>query len=132
MTRLVALARNPWARGIFVLASLVLAIVLLWWRGPDWNTVYHAFDFVQWRWVAVGVVLNLGVWLALRVLFREVREQRLGPLVLDLPDLRTLDPVALALAALGFAAMTWGKRSMITVIGWSAVVGMACRLAASW
>jgi glycosyltransferase 2 family protein len=59
VTRLVSLARNPWARGIFVLASLVLAILLLWWRGPDWNTVYHAFDFVRWRWVAVGVLLNL-------------------------------------------------------------------------
>ncbi|HEX2304023.1 MAG TPA: lysylphosphatidylglycerol synthase transmembrane domain-containing protein [Gaiella sp.] len=59
MTRLAALARNPWAGGIFVLASLVLAILLLWWRGPDWHTVYHAFDFVSWRWVVVGVLLNL-------------------------------------------------------------------------
>ena len=59
MSRLAALTRNPWARGLFVLASLVLAILALWWRGPDWNTVYHAFDFVSWRWVVVGVVLNL-------------------------------------------------------------------------
>jgi uncharacterized protein (TIRG00374 family) len=57
--RLVELYRNPWMRGIGVLASLVAAILLLWWRGPDWNTVYHAFDFVTWRWVVVGVVLNL-------------------------------------------------------------------------
>jgi len=57
--RLLELYRNPWMRGIGVLASLVLAIVLLWWRGPDWNTVYHAFDFVTWRWVVVGVILNL-------------------------------------------------------------------------
>ena len=59
MNRVVALARNPWARGLFVLASLVLAILAVWWRGPDWNTVYHAFDFVSWRWVIVGVLLNL-------------------------------------------------------------------------
>jgi uncharacterized membrane protein YbhN (UPF0104 family) len=57
--RLVALARNPWARGIGVLAMLVFAILAIWWRGPDWNTVYHAFDFVSWRWVLVGVLLNL-------------------------------------------------------------------------
>jgi uncharacterized protein (TIRG00374 family) len=57
--RLVELYRNPWMRGIGVLVSLVLAIALLWWRGPDWNTVYHAFDFVTWRWVVVGVLLNL-------------------------------------------------------------------------
>jgi hypothetical protein len=37
----------------------VLAILAVWWRGPDWNTVYHAFDFVSWRWVIVGVLLNL-------------------------------------------------------------------------
>ena len=59
MTMLARLARNPWARGLFVLAILVLAILALWWRGPDWNTVYHAFDFVSWRWVAIAVLLNL-------------------------------------------------------------------------
>ena len=26
----------------------------IWWRGPDWNEVYHAFDFVSWRWVVAG------------------------------------------------------------------------------
>ncbi|MBA2296278.1 MAG: flippase-like domain-containing protein [Actinobacteria bacterium] len=59
MKTVVALARNPWLRGLAVLASLALALVVLWWRGPDWDTVYHAFDFVRWRWVAVGVMLNL-------------------------------------------------------------------------
>jgi uncharacterized protein (TIRG00374 family) len=54
-----ALARNPWARGLFVLASLVAALLVLWWRGPEWDRVYHAFDFVSWRWVIVGIVLNL-------------------------------------------------------------------------
>jgi glycosyltransferase 2 family protein len=64
VTRLTALARNPWARGLFVLATLVLAILAVWWRGPDWNTVYHAFDFVSWRWVIVGILLNLASVLA--------------------------------------------------------------------
>lgn len=59
MNRVVVLARNPWARGLFVLATLGLAILAVWWRGPDWNTVYHAFDFVLWRWVVVGILLNL-------------------------------------------------------------------------
>ena len=45
--------------GLFPLATLVLAILAVWWRGPDWNTVYHAFDFVSWRWVIVGILLNL-------------------------------------------------------------------------
>jgi len=57
--RLLALYENPWARGVLVLGSLVVALLAIWWRGPEWNTVYHAFDFVSWRWVVVGVILNL-------------------------------------------------------------------------
>ena len=38
---------------------LAAALLAIWWRGPDWPTVYHAFDFVSWRWVVVGVLLNL-------------------------------------------------------------------------
>ena len=56
---LARLAHNPWLRVLVVIASLAAAVVALWWRGPDWNTVYHAFDFVSWRWIVVGVVLNL-------------------------------------------------------------------------
>ncbi|HTK23284.1 MAG TPA: lysylphosphatidylglycerol synthase transmembrane domain-containing protein, partial [Gaiella sp.] len=59
MKRLLALYENPWARGVLVLGSLVVALLAIWWRGPEWNTVYHAFDFVSWRWVVVGVILNL-------------------------------------------------------------------------
>ena len=59
MNRMIRTLHNPWARGIFVLALLASALLAIWWRGPDWGTVYHAFDFVSWRWVIVGVVLNL-------------------------------------------------------------------------
>ena len=45
----------------------VLAGLLLWWRGPDWPLVFHAFDFVSWRWVAAAFALNL--W---SVLFRSI------------------------------------------------------------
>jgi uncharacterized membrane protein YbhN (UPF0104 family) len=51
--------RSPWARGVVVLLLLAAAMLAVWWRGPDWGTVYHAFDFVAWRWVVVGVLLNL-------------------------------------------------------------------------
>ncbi len=59
MIAIMRLARNPWARGIFVLATLAAAIAAIWWRGPDWTTVYHSFDVVLWRWVVVGVLFNL-------------------------------------------------------------------------
>jgi hypothetical protein len=47
-----------------VLGTLALALLALWWRGPDWDSVYHAFDFVEWYWVALGVLLNLASTLA--------------------------------------------------------------------
>ena len=59
--------RNPWTRGVLVLALLAAALLAVWWRGPDWNRVYHAFDFVEWRWVVLGFALNL-----VSVLFRSV------------------------------------------------------------
>ena len=52
--------RNPWARGLGVLALLVVALLVVWWRGPDWGSVYHAFDFVAWRWIVLGLAINLG------------------------------------------------------------------------
>jgi uncharacterized membrane protein YbhN (UPF0104 family) len=59
VNRLVVFFRNPWTRGLLVLAVLAVALLAVWWRGPDWNDVYHAFDFVAWRWVVVGLLLNL-------------------------------------------------------------------------
>ena len=86
MTRIQALARNPWARGLFVLASLVAAILALWWRGPEWDTVYHAFDFVSWRWVVVGVLLNLLSVLARSLSWNLTIHQALTPPLPTLPQ----------------------------------------------
>ncbi len=58
---------SPWVRAGLMIGSLVLAALLLWWRGPDWNTVYHSFDFVAWRFVVAAFLLNL-----VSVLFRAV------------------------------------------------------------
>ena len=38
------IARNPWARGILVLALLASALLAIWWRGPEWGAVVDAFD----------------------------------------------------------------------------------------
>ncbi len=59
MNRFESALRNPWARGVVVLLLLASALLAIWWRGPDWNTAYHSFDFVVWRWVCAAVLLNL-------------------------------------------------------------------------
>ena len=59
MKRLLVYFRNPWTRGLLVLAMLGGALAAIWWRGPEWHDVYHAFDFVRWRWVVAGIALNL-------------------------------------------------------------------------
>src|SRR4051794_40963074 len=50
-----------------MLAAAAGVVALLWWRGPDWGTVWHAFDAVKWYWVAAAIALNLlsVVWRAL-------------------------------------------------------------------
>jgi glycosyltransferase 2 family protein len=63
----VRLPRSPWWRAAMLVPPFVLAGLLLWWRGPDWPLVFHAFDFVEWRWVAAAFALNL--W---SVLFRAI------------------------------------------------------------
>jgi chromate transporter len=64
----------------------------------------------------VGVVLNLTVWFALNVLFRSVNERWVGPLHLHVPDLSTLEPVALALAALAFVLIMVRHVGIITTL----------------
>ena len=51
--------RSLWLRALLGIPLLALIAGLLWWRGPDWNVVYHAFDLVNWAWVAFALGLNL-------------------------------------------------------------------------
>jgi uncharacterized membrane protein YbhN (UPF0104 family) len=46
-------------RVVTVVAAAVGVGALLWWRGPEWGTVWHAFDAVKWEWVVVAIALNL-------------------------------------------------------------------------
>ena len=43
---------------VVVLAAAGL-VSLVWWRGPDWNLVQHAFDQVRYEWVVIAIGLNL-------------------------------------------------------------------------
>ncbi|MGQ0672453.1 MAG: chromate efflux transporter [Hyphomicrobium sp.] len=64
----------------------------------------------------VGVILNLTVWFALHVLFGKVSDTAWGPLRLHLPDLATLQPVAVVLSALAFVLLFALHRGIVTTL----------------
>ncbi len=53
------LPQNRFVLGALAVVLLAVAVTLLWWRGPDWKVVYHAFDLVNWAWVFFALGLNL-------------------------------------------------------------------------
>jgi chromate transporter len=80
----------------------------------------------------VGVVANLAIWFGLRVLFREVQPIQAGPFAVDLPVLITLDPVALALAALAAICLFRLRLGVVKTLGITAVAGLFVRFALAW
>jgi chromate transporter len=76
----------------------------------------------------VGAIAWLALWFALNTIFRQAAFVPLGPFRLPVAALSDLDPAALALAILA-VVLTFGfGRSMMQVIGVSAVLGLAWRL----
>jgi chromate transporter len=76
----------------------------------------------------VGVVLNLAVWFAMHVIFADVDEMWVGPLRLILPNPATLDPLALAVAAIAMLAMLCLKAGILPTIAGAGAFGIALRL----
>ena len=75
----------------------------------------------------VGVILNLAVWFALHVVFRELHAVRFGPVELLAPTLASLDPLALVIAAAALLAMLRFHVGMLTVLAASALLGGMAR-----
>jgi uncharacterized membrane protein YbhN (UPF0104 family) len=75
----VRVLRSRWLHGFLVLCLLAVVVVLLWWRGPDWNVVYHAFDLVNWAWIVFALGLNLVSVLARSIAWRLTIVQALEP-----------------------------------------------------
>jgi uncharacterized protein (TIRG00374 family) len=50
---------SGWAQLVVAVVALVLALVVLWWRGPDWGSVLEAFRFVIWSWIVLAFALNI-------------------------------------------------------------------------
>lgn len=76
----------------------------------------------------VGVIANLSLWFALHVIFREVTETQLGPLRFDWPELRSIDALALGLAALAMVHLLRLKRPVVEVLALSGALGLAANL----
>ncbi len=73
----------------------------------------------------VGVVLNLSVWFALHVFFDTVTQTTIGPLSLPLPDVTTLNVVAVILSCIAGYLILIRKISIVWVLGIMAILGAA-------
>ncbi len=74
-----ALLRSPWFRVAVMLLAAAGVGALLYWRGPNWGMIGHAFASVEWRWVAAAVGLNLLSVLVRAVAWRTVIRQAMPP-----------------------------------------------------
>jgi uncharacterized membrane protein YbhN (UPF0104 family) len=51
--------RSGWVQAAAAVLLFALALVLIWWRGPEWSSVVDAFRSVVWSWIVVAFVLNV-------------------------------------------------------------------------
>ena len=78
----------------------------------------------------VGVILNLAVWFALHVLFRQITEMSAGPLRWFAVDVASLDIGAALLTVIAATLMFVRHVGLIATVGIMAALGIAWRLAA--
>lgn len=72
----------------------------------------------------VGVILNLGVWLAIHTLFREVAAVAWGPVHTIVPQWRTVRWAPVVLATGACVAMIRFRAGMMVTLGASALLGL--------
>jgi glycosyltransferase 2 family protein len=70
------------ARVVAAVAVLVLvaaSVVVVWWRGPNWSSVWNAFELVSWEWVSAALCLNFFSVVARTFAWRTVIDQAIAP-----------------------------------------------------
>jgi len=77
--RLLRIVRSPVWRIVATLVAAAGLVALVWWRGPDWGAVWHAFDAVEWRWVVVAIGLNLLSVVVRALAWNTVIKQAIAP-----------------------------------------------------
>lgn len=75
----------------------------------------------------VGVIANLALWFAIRLLFHERATLLLGPLRLEWPVPSSLDGAAAALAVLAAIGLFSRRIGLVPLLGLSALAGLALR-----
>ncbi|PUB11299.1 chromate efflux transporter [Yoonia sediminilitoris] len=78
----------------------------------------------------VGVIANLSLWFSLHVFFRMLHPVQSGPLQTLVPELQSINPVAVGLAAIAAIAMQRARLSLPIVLAMSAALGFLVHLAA--
>jgi len=73
----------------------------------------------------VGVILNLALWFALHYWFGAVGERWIGPIVLPMPDVRSIDGFALGLSFVALIAITRFRLGTFAILGLCALAGLA-------
>jgi chromate transporter len=76
----------------------------------------------------VGVIANLALFFALHTLFHEVDRESWGPVRLDVPDLTTLRPVAVVIAAVAAGLLFRLRWPVLRTLGVCALLGVAAAL----
>jgi len=79
MSRLLWIVRSPVWRVVAMVVVAAGLVALVWWRGPDWGAVLHAFDAVKWYWVVVAIGLNLLSVVARALAWNTVIKQAMPP-----------------------------------------------------
>jgi len=125
---------NAWAMGVLGAAVTLWATFapcFLWiFVGAPYIERLHTAPRLQSALAAVtaavvGVILYLTVWFALHVIFARVGETWAGPVRLYLPDLSSLDWVALVLAILAVVLLFVLHRGIITTLAICAALALA-------
>ncbi len=78
----------------------------------------------------VGIIANLALWFALHVLFGTVDDVVAGPFSLPVPDLSSLDPWAVLIAAASAVVLFRFHANMLVVLAGAMAAGVAVRLIA--
>lgn len=73
----------------------------------------------------VGVILNLALWFAMHTLFGQVHEHRAWGVRVLVPEWAAIDPVALAISGIAFAALFWRRLGMMCTLGLCAALALA-------